>query len=123
MVTKDRPIGVLQRKPPSLHSIKLVLQYFTVVWTCTFLTTLFCFPHTTTDSKQGFKNSNGRKNSNVWNLMHNSVPCICKTDSFQNVWKKILMSGCSPTVKVNTHTNNMLLTLIYSFMTKATISA
>jgi len=41
MVTKDRPAGELRRKPPSLHLIKLMLHYFTVVWTCTFLTTLY----------------------------------------------------------------------------------
>jgi hypothetical protein len=41
MVTKDRPTGALQRKPPSFHSNKLVLHYFTAVWACTFLTTLY----------------------------------------------------------------------------------
>jgi len=60
-----------------------------------------CFPHTTTDSKHDFTNSNERKHSYVWNLMHTSVQRICKTDSFQNVC-------CSPSVKVNTHTKKML---------------
>lgn len=68
------------------------------------------FPLTTTDSKHDFTNSNERKHSYVWNLMHNSVQRFCKIDSFQNVfctynvWKKILMSSCSPSVKFNTHT-------------------
>jgi hypothetical protein len=75
-----------------------------------------CFPHTTTDIKHDFTNSNERKHSYVWNLMHNSVPHICKTDSFQNVWKKILMSCCSPSVKVNTHTKKMLWTLVHSWL-------
>jgi hypothetical protein len=48
--------------------------------------------------------------------MHNSVQRICKTDSFQNVWKKILMSCCSPSVTVNTHMKKMLWTLIHSWL-------
>lgn len=74
-----------------------------------------CFPHTTTDSKHDFTNSNERKHSYVWNLTHNSVQRIRKMDSFQNVWKKILISCCSPSVKVNTHTKKMLWTLIHSW--------
>jgi len=80
-----------------------------------------CFPHTTIDSKHDFTNSNERKHSYVWNLMHNSVQRIWKIDSFQNVWNMILMSCCSPSVTVNTHAKKMLWT--FSFMTKATISA
>jgi hypothetical protein len=75
-----------------------------------------CFPHTTTDSKHDLTNSNERKHSYVWNLMHNSVQRISKTDSFQNVWKNILMSCCSPSVRVNTHTKKMLWTLIHSWL-------
>lgn len=80
-----------------------------------------CFPHIAIDSKHDFTNSNERNHSYVWNLMHNSVQRISKIDSFQNVWKMILMSCCSPSVTVNTHTKKMLWT--FSFMTKATISA
>lgn len=75
-----------------------------------------CFPHTTTDSKHDLTNSNERKHSYVWNLMHNSVQRISKIDSFQNVWKNILMSCCSPSVRVNTHTKKMLWTLIHSWL-------
>jgi hypothetical protein len=44
-----------------------------------------CFPLTIIDSKHAFINSNERKRSYVWNLMHNSAQRFCTIDSFQNV--------------------------------------
>jgi hypothetical protein len=43
------------------------------------------FPLKTIDSKHDFINSNPKKDSYNWDLMHNSVPHVCKIYSCQNV--------------------------------------